>query len=68
MHIHVQLLMRPAHIDDDYLLCIQKSAPSTSFFKKKMQQYLLLVTMHVNENECKKMYMYKLNTCGELKK
>ena len=36
MHIHIQLLMRPVPIDgDDYLLCIQKSAPSTSFFKRK---------------------------------
>ena len=56
MHIHMQLQMRPVHIDDDYLLCIQKSAPSTSFFKRKCNNYILLVTMHV-ENECKKMYI-----------
>ena len=55
--------MRPVHIDDDSLLCIQKSAPSTSFFLKKMQQYLLLVTMHV-ENGCKKMYIILTKCIG----
>ena len=70
MHIHIQLLMRPVHIDDDYLLCIQKSAPSTLFFKRKCNNIYFLATMHV-ENESKKMYIILIKCinwiCGELK-